>query len=129
MLPPSLLVAHITQCQSVELWQGQERSAIIVSTVRGSAPSGSDNDSTRAPGAGLGFLANPRRFNVSATRAKALLVVVGDPTRLARDPNWGALLAFACDNACYTGCPFDRGLLDGVVHVPAEHRSAMHLYL
>ena len=27
----------------------------------------------------LGFLANPKRFNVAVTRARALMVVVGNP--------------------------------------------------
>ncbi|KAG5180774.1 P-loop containing nucleoside triphosphate hydrolase protein [Tribonema minus] len=110
-----------TGCQSVELWQGQERSAIIVSTVRGSADLPSGNTAASTPGAGLGFLTNPRRFNVSATRAKALLVVIGDPALLVRDEHWGALLAFACDHGCYTGCAFDRRLLEGVERVPLEN--------
>ena len=32
----------------------------------------------------LGFLSNPKRFNVSVTRAQALLIVVGNPIVLGR---------------------------------------------
>lgn len=32
----------------------------------------------------IGFLNNPKRFNVAVTRAKGLLIVVGNPAVLAR---------------------------------------------
>lgn len=32
----------------------------------------------------LGFLCNPKRFNVAVTRAKALLIVVGNPHVLVK---------------------------------------------
>ncbi|KAI0690995.1 P-loop containing nucleoside triphosphate hydrolase protein [Cerioporus squamosus] len=68
---------------SVEEFQGQERRVIIVSTVRSSADLlAYDAKFT------LGFLSNHRRFNVAMTRAKALLVVVGDSAILCVDPLW-----------------------------------------
>lgn len=36
----------------------------------------------------LGFLSNPKRFNVSITRAQAGCIIVGDPEILALDPMW-----------------------------------------
>lgn len=59
---------------SVEQFQGQERQVIIVSTVR-STIKHNEFDKTYC----LGFLSNPRRFNVAVTRAISLLVIIGNP--------------------------------------------------
>jgi len=59
---------------SVEQFQGQERQVIIVSTVR-STIKHNEFDRTYC----LGFLSNPRRFNVVITRAISLLVIIGNP--------------------------------------------------
>jgi helicase MOV-10 len=48
---------------------------IIISTVR----STQDKVITDDLRFNLGFLNNPKRFNVAITRAKALLIVVGNP--------------------------------------------------
>lgn len=44
----------------------------------------------------LGFLANPKRFNVAVTRPKALLLIVGNPHVLIRvsDKTLYLILAF-----------------------------------
>lgn len=59
---------------SVEQFQGQEREVIIVSTVRSTVK---HNEFDRIYS--LGFLRNPRRFNVVITRARSLLIIVGNP--------------------------------------------------
>ena len=59
--------------------QGQERRVIIISTVR-SSPEYVQMDNQYK----LGFLRNPKRFNVAITRAKALLIIVGNPHILAQ---------------------------------------------
>ncbi|GLC44474.1 Helicase MOV-10 [Pleodorina starrii] len=74
---------------SVEEFQGQERRIIIISTVR-SSDEYLDFDSRHR----LGFLSNPKRFNVAVTRAKALLVLVGNAQILAQDKHWRALLRY-----------------------------------
>ena len=76
---------------------------IIVSTVR-STPEYVNTDTQYK----LGFLSNPKRFNVAITRAKALLIIVGNPHILSQDKDWAALLAFAREKGCYTGCPYDQ---------------------
>lgn len=101
---------------SVEEFQGQERRVIIVSTVRSSAEL-IEFDARHS----LGFVANPKRFNVAVTRARALLVVVGNPHVLRQDAHWGALLEYAVRAGAYTGCEHEpvsaevlRGALGGL---------------
>ncbi|KAG8954856.1 hypothetical protein FRC04_010339 [Tulasnella sp. 424] len=72
---------------STEEFQGDERHAIIVSTVRSSL-NFVEFDLRHT----LGFVANPRRFNVTMTRAKSVLIVVGDPDVLGMDPLWRQFL-------------------------------------
>jgi len=83
---------------SVEQFQGDERRIIIISTVR-SNPEYLPLDQKF----NLGFVANPKRFNVSVTRAQALLIVVGSPKVLSTDPNWSRLLWHCVDNCSYVG--------------------------
>ena len=78
---------------SVEEFQGQERKVIIISTVR-SNPNYIEQDLAH----NLGFLRNEKRFNVAITRAKALLVIVGNPLVLGLDPYWGEMVNFCRSN-------------------------------
>ncbi|MCD7466102.1 hypothetical protein HAX54_002501 [Datura stramonium] len=84
---------------SVEQFQGQEREVIIISTVRSTIQ---HNDFDRIHY--LGFLGNPRRFNVAVTRARSLLVVIGNPHIICKDSNWNKLLWYCADNGSYKGC-------------------------
>ncbi|XP_068634205.1 probable RNA helicase SDE3 [Aristolochia californica] len=84
---------------SVEQFQGQERRVIIISTVR-STVKHNEFDSRH----NLGFLTNPKRLNVSVTRAKSLLVIVGNPYIITKDPYWDKLLRYCSDNNSYQGC-------------------------
>ncbi|XP_069706167.1 RNA helicase Mov10l1 isoform X1 [Phaenicophaeus curvirostris] len=83
---------------TVEEFQGQEYMVIILSTVR-SYESLLDDDRYC-----LGFVSDPKRFNVAITRAKALLIVVGNPHVLVRDPCFCALLQYSLINKAYVGC-------------------------
>jgi len=105
--------AHIAAQNNAHLGL-QERKIIIISTVR-SSRSSIETDLRHA----LGFISNPRRFNgmahfsyvteraklriVAVTRAKALLIVVGDPTTLGMDPLWRRFLALIHRNGGWAG--------------------------
>ncbi|XP_054426454.1 LOW QUALITY PROTEIN: RNA helicase Mov10l1 [Pteronotus mesoamericanus] len=89
---------------SVEEFQGQEHSVIIISTVR------SNEDQFEDDRYFLGFLSNSKRFNVAVTRPKALLIVLGNPYVLVRDPCFGALLEHSITNGAYTGCDLPPAL-------------------
>ncbi|GLJ29187.1 hypothetical protein SUGI_0575620 [Cryptomeria japonica] len=91
---------------SVEQFQGDERTVIIISTVRSSYKEEYDMKFN------LGFIGNPKRFNVAITRAKSLLVVVGNPYVLSKDIYWNELLEYCISNKSYVGCvlpPKDSG--------------------
>ena len=93
---------------STELFQGQERRVILLSTVRSNADF-IDFDKKH----NIGFLDNPKRFNVAITRAQALLIVVGNPHVLASDPMWRALIKHCVDNGAYRGEPLPNLNGDG----------------
>jgi hypothetical protein len=83
---------------STEMFQGQERRVIIISTVRSSEDYVGFDVRHQ-----LGFLDNPKRFNVAITRAQALLVVVGNPSVLTLDPHWRELIRLAVAKGAYRG--------------------------
>ncbi|KAM9205925.1 RNA helicase Mov10l1 [Mergus octosetaceus] len=83
---------------TVEEFQGQEHLVTILSTVR------SHEGIFMEEKYYLGFLSNPKRFNVAITRAKALLIVVGNPHVLVKDPCFCALLEYSLMNKAYVGC-------------------------
>ncbi|CAE6384609.1 unnamed protein product [Rhizoctonia solani] len=85
---------------SVEEFQGQERKVIIVSTVRSSAQE-VEFDLRHT----LGFVANDRRFNVTITRAQALLIIVGDASVLGLDPLWRSFLTYVRREGGWKGGP------------------------
>ncbi|KAF5350993.1 hypothetical protein D9756_008293 [Leucocoprinus leucothites] len=100
-------VADEVKVASVEDFQGQERRVIIVSTVRSSKEYISyDIQHT------LGFVASPRHFNVSVTRAKALLIVIGDPQVLGLDPLWRSFLNYIHTNDGYDTAIRDAARVD-----------------
>lgn len=87
---------HAINVGTVELFQGQERKVMIFTAVR-SQTFGNQH---------IGFLSNFKRFNVAITRAKKLLIIVGNPMVLQIDRNWRYLLKFCLDNRVYKGMPF-----------------------
>lgn len=91
----------LPKISSVEGFQGQERNVIILSTVR-SCNHLVDEDIKYT----LGFIASPKRLNVAITRARALLIILGNPKLLASDPYWRSILIYCIDHGTYTGCNF-----------------------
>ncbi|KAG2499969.1 hypothetical protein HYH03_002254 [Edaphochlamys debaryana] len=100
-------IASTIKVGSVEEFQGQERRVIIISTVRSNGDYLALDSKHR-----LGFLSNPKRFNVAITRAKALLIVVGNAEVLACDPHWRRLLRFLAPKGAITGPALPHGLLE-----------------
>ena len=89
---------HNVAVGSTENFQGQERRVIIVTSVRSSTDF-LDFDAEH----NLGFLDNPKRFNVAITRAIGLMIIVGDPSVLQTDPHWNNLLQFALEKQACKG--------------------------
>ncbi|XP_058056349.1 probable RNA helicase armi [Anopheles bellator] len=86
---------------TVELFQGQERNVMIMSTVR-SPSSWSVQNKQQA----LGFVADEKRINVAISRAKVALIIVGNPKLLSLDPIWKQIIDRAIKNETYTGSAF-----------------------
>lgn len=84
---------------SVEEFQGQERKVIILSTVR-SDEGLLEKDAKYA----LGFVASKQRLNVAISRARCLLVIIGNPHLLVKDISWRNLLKTCIEKNCYVGC-------------------------
>ncbi|KAI7838701.1 hypothetical protein COHA_007499 [Chlorella ohadii] len=98
---------------TVDDYQGQEERIIFISTVLSrpeSLPPARPASVDGGPVGGdvhLGFWRNPKRFNVAVTRAKALLVVVGQPAVLLEDASWRELLRYCFSQGAYRGAGAD----------------------
>jgi predicted DNA helicase len=77
------------EIDSVDGFQGREKEAVVVDLVR------SNEDGT------VGFLADTRRMNVAITRAKRLLLVLGDSATLARHPYYRSFIDEAEASGAY----------------------------
>ncbi|KAL0273758.1 UNVERIFIED_CONTAM: hypothetical protein PYX00_006364 [Menopon gallinae] len=93
---------RVPEVGSVELFQGQERYAIILSTTR------SSQKNEKGVIKNLGFVSCPRRTNVAITRARALLIIVGNPFTLSTDCYWKSVIRYCHDNKSYTGCSLEN---------------------
>ncbi|XP_049939512.1 putative helicase MOV-10 [Schistocerca serialis cubense] len=86
---------------TTEIFQGREKRAIIISTVR-SNRNLLDYDQKYQ----LGFLVNPKRLNVAITRAQSLLIIIGNPILLAKDYRWRHVVEYTRELGTYYGCPY-----------------------
>lgn len=87
------LQKHV-QINTVDSFQGQEKDIIIFSTVRASQSEDAQNL--------IGFLQDERRMNVALTRAKFVLIIVGNAQTLCTNLRWSQLLDFISTKNGYT---------------------------
>jgi ATP-dependent RNA/DNA helicase IGHMBP2 len=74
---------------TVDGFQGREKEIVIVSLVR-------SNEKGQ-----VGFLSDTRRMNVAMTRARRLLIVIGDSATIGRHPFYDSFLAYAMKHGSY----------------------------
>ncbi len=74
---------------TVDGFQGREKEIVIVSLVR-------SNEKGE-----VGFLDDTRRMNVAMTRARRLLIVIGDSATIGRHPFYSAFLEYVEKNGSY----------------------------
>lgn len=84
------------EVSTVDSFQGREKSVIIISTVRSLHKSNGKLD-------GLGFLVDEKRLNVSITRAKYLLIIIGNEETLKQDRTWNKYFEFLEENKLIGG--------------------------
>ncbi|EDX09086.1 GD13767 [Drosophila simulans] len=92
---------------SVEEFQGQERDIMLISTVR------SSEEILRLDAHfSLGFVRCSKRFNVAVSRARAMMIIFGNPHLLAVDECWRQLILFCAKNNAYFGCDLPQMLVN-----------------
>ncbi|KAJ3409586.1 hypothetical protein HDV05_004330 [Chytridiales sp. JEL 0842] len=103
---------------TVEDYQGMERNVILLSCVRSRKRFIQDDLKSN-----IGLIKSPARLNVAMTRAKSLLVVIGNPHCLAVDPLWQAYLSFYVRNNCYVGCSLPLSILEATTNTPSSNTA------
>ncbi len=85
----SLLALVPLSVNTVDGFQGQERDVVYISLVRSNSKSE------------IGFLADYRRMNVAMTRARKLLVIIGDSATIGNNDFYADLLAYCEKRGVY----------------------------
>ena len=94
-------VRELIQVNTVDSFQGQEKDVIILSTVRASHNPGNDASLRDRL---IGFVSDERRMNVALTRARFVLIVVGNSATLSVDLNWNRFIEFLAERDGYFNC-------------------------
>lgn len=101
----NLVKLPLCKIATIEEFQGSERKVIIISTVRSTQCEFEEHDLKY----NLGFVSNPKRFNVAVSRAMSLLIIVGNPFLLSTfDKCWLELIRYCIENDAYVGCSFNE---------------------
>lgn len=93
---------------TVDAFQGREKKIIIISCVR---------SQTRH----IGFLRNEKRLNVALTRAKALLIIIGNASTLQMCSMWNKFITYCFENRCIVGDVLSVNYAAAVDEKNAEH--------
>ncbi|CAH0594126.1 unnamed protein product [Chrysodeixis includens] len=111
---------------TVEAYQGKEKRIIIISTVRANC-----NLLEHDAKFQLGFLVDHKRFNVAITRAKAKVIIIGNPLCLERDSKWQMYIQKCRELGTYHGFDsrdFDdercREIVDSITPMLAKLKAA-----
>ncbi|KWU42116.1 P-loop containing nucleoside triphosphate hydrolase protein [Rhodotorula sp. JG-1b] len=107
---------------NVEALQGAENRIVIISTVRSKEMRWLPID--RAQNRGL--IHEPKRFNVAMTRAKELLIVIGNANTLTMDPWWLAFYRLCIRNDCYVGPPVTTSAAQEAGHAVSRLEQQYH---
>lgn len=86
------------------MFQGQEKMVIIISLVRSKSKLGKTMDKKFS----LGFLIANERINVALSRAKSLLIIIGDPNTMSSNSKWMYILKNSIALNNYVGCNIDE---------------------
>ena len=89
-------VAEGLEIGTVDGFQGREKEVVVVDLVR-------SNDDGQ-----VGFLADTRRMNVAITRARSLLLVIGDSATLQHHPYYRAFMDAAERTQAYVSAWADE---------------------
>ncbi len=85
----ALLTAGLLSVNTIDGFQGQERDVIYISLVR-------SNDKHE-----IGFLQDYRRMNVAMTRARMVLVVIGDSATIGHNKFYQEFLDYCAEHGAY----------------------------
>lgn len=83
------MIADDIEVQTVDGFQGREKAVVVLSLTR-------SNEAGQ-----IGFLDNIRRLNVSLTRARRKVIVIGDGSTISNHPVYDRYRSFVHDNGRY----------------------------
>ena len=108
---PNTIIDQLRLCHptveigTVEAFQGREKKIIFLSTIRTDTKS-------------IGYKRSDKRLLVALTRAKSLLVVVGNTDKLLDCDMWSKFIMYCINNNAYVEAPFEKpieGMEDEII--------------